>query len=886
MKYARKWWKSLVVLVALLAVIQGALSILARTGPVHRYLTEHLERSFGRSVEVGHFNILLLPAPRMDAERVTIVEDPSFGNEYFLRADRLSAGVSWTDFLRGHFGFGTLTFNRPSLILVRGADARSNLERWLPPAKGTGALQPFGARLAAGPASRLHRIIFEDGRINFKQLTDKLPFAFTGVSGSVEQLSSGLWNLKLEAEPWSSGSGLQSAGTISVWGDIAGTSSRLRPAELHVHWSDASVADVLRLVSGHDYGARGVFALDASVKSTDEGAPASGPGLWKVSARANAAQIHRWDLPERGDNPHLNLSLSGIWNSGTGQLRVEHLLAEAPKSRLTGDADFSMGVPSSRNVRIASANVQASDLLAWYRAFTPGVDDGLSIQEFLAGSATLRGWPLTIEDAEVSSDGGVLQVPGLDGQLQLAAFSSSSDQTQFSLGPLHVSHVSAKGKQPSFLASLSASAEASGGSADQIAFYLGFTHDFQKHRGSLSIGGDAENVQEILKLAAAFGRPLNQGWDLKGAASASLRWDWANNPLQGRWNGTADFSKAELQVAGLNSPLQVNHSRVEWKDGIRTADLSDIEGLGTTWSGTVRQLQAADREESPVWNVRLHGKHLDASDLDRWIGPRARPNWLQRLLPALLGGGKPSFSPSALLGRINAEGEITLDEFVMERLRLSQVRAKATLRDLRLEITGADAKWDGGKVHASALATFLPRPVYEVTADAERLNIDELTADSAMAGQFGGFASAHWRLTARGVGRDELLDTLAGSGDVQLHNAEFRGWDVGAMLAEGEAQSGLSKWPDGEGRFAIADRKIVVPELRLDRNRSTDLVRGTVTFAQQVNLVLQIDEGRLHMASAAGRKLTKLKISGPMKALQFSIEQGANSRPVVRTVSK
>jgi uncharacterized protein involved in outer membrane biogenesis len=135
MNQLRKWWRTALVLVALVVASQIGASVLARTHRVHQYLVEHLERSFGRPVEVRHFNVLLLPSPRLDADQVTIGEDASFGNEYFLRAEHLSAGLRWTGLLLGHFEFGTLSLSRPSLILVRNREGRWNLEGWLPPAK-------------------------------------------------------------------------------------------------------------------------------------------------------------------------------------------------------------------------------------------------------------------------------------------------------------------------------------------------------------------------------------------------------------------------------------------------------------------------------------------------------------------------------------------------------------------------------------------------------------------------------------------------------------------------------------------------------------------------------------------------------------------------------
>src|SRR5205823_4462233 len=107
----------------------------------------------------------------------------------------------------------------------------------------------------------------------------QLPFAFTAVSGNVEQISPGRWQLQLEAQPWRSGVSLQSVGSIKVLGDVAGTSTRLQPAEITLHWSEASMADVFRLFRGQDYGLRGAFALDAAAKSGTGGE--DGPADWK-----------------------------------------------------------------------------------------------------------------------------------------------------------------------------------------------------------------------------------------------------------------------------------------------------------------------------------------------------------------------------------------------------------------------------------------------------------------------------------------------------------------------------------------------------------------------------------------------------------------------------
>jgi len=332
----RKWWKRALALVASLVALQVAVSLLARTHRVHGYLVAHLERAFGRPVEVESFDVRILPILRLDANGVTVGEDQAFGYEYFLRAEHLSAGLRWIGLLRGHFEFGTMSLSKPSLVLVRNAEGRWNLERWLPPAK----LSPgqmargYGPPSPVAPVNRLQRIEIEDGRINFKVEDDKQPFAFTNVSGSVEQVSAGRWRLQLEAQPWRSGVSLQSAGMLRVRGDLAGTSTRLQPAEINLQWSQASLADVFRLFRGQDYGVRGLFALDATAKSGN--AKDDQPGDWTFSVQGRATQIHRWDLTERQDNPRVNLSLKGRWNIGFGNLVAEQIVVEGPSSNLRG----------------------------------------------------------------------------------------------------------------------------------------------------------------------------------------------------------------------------------------------------------------------------------------------------------------------------------------------------------------------------------------------------------------------------------------------------------------------------------------------------------------------------------------------------------------------
>jgi hypothetical protein len=886
MHRVRKWWRLALSIVALLIAAQIGASFLARARVIHTYLITHLERAFGRTVEVRHFNIILLPRPVLEAEQVSVGEDPAFGNEYFLRSERLTAGLRWSGLLRGHFEFGTLSLSRPSLVLVHNDAGAWNLERWLPPAKSTlGAGSRFyGPRAQETPANRLQKIEIEDGRINFKSGDEKLPFAFLGVSGSVEQVSPGRWRLQLEAQPWRSGVTLQSTGTLMVRGDVAGTSARLQPAQIQVHWGKVSLADLLRLSRGQDYGVRGIFALDGTAKSGDPGhalGDHTPPGEWTFSLQTRVAQIHRWDMSERSDNPAANVSLEGRWNTGMRSVSAEHLIVETAKSNLRGSARFVPNAMPGWEVRLDSAGIQAADLLAWYRAFDPNVTNAITAEQYFTGAAVLRGWPLEIDEAAFSSTGGEVRVPGLSVPLRIGAIQGGRQRASLNVAPVRISYAAPERGESQPLSS-SAVAKRRNVPDSKSVVNIGFTHDFSTRAGSLSIDARTENAEDMLRVMSALGRPMNRGWELTGPASAALnyQWDdgqWDDAAATKGWTGHIEVNRGRLEVAGLNQPLQLNKGRLDWKDGLRSVSLADVEGFGARWSGQVAEAAVADADGGAKWNFQLHANHLDAADLDRWMGPRARPGWLQRLLPTLLGSAANP-GASALLRRLNAEGELSVDEFTLEEIKLSQVRASGALHDLHLELRQTEARCAGGTLRAKLRAVFYPKPSYDVTAELEGVDLRRVPTPDNLTERFAGFASGIMHLTTQGVGRDELLQRLAGKGDLKLRDVEFRGWDVNASMADGTPREGASRWASGEGTFLVRDRGIIFPGLRLGGFPEMTLLKGTMSFAQVSDLTLQtlIEE---QPGASFPEQGYVLKISGSLDVPKVSIERLAARRP-------
>jgi len=857
--------------IAALVAVQAGVSLLVRTHRMRAYLTARLEAAFGRPVEVGRFSFSIFPFPELALEGVTIGEEPAFGHEYFLRTERMTASLRWTGLLRGHFEFGTMSLTRPSLILVRNAQGRWNLEGWLPPARGKPAGEEGASKAAVAtvpaPAQATHllqKLEFDDGRINFKFGDEKKPFAFTEVSGNVEQVSAGRWRLSLEATPWRSGVPLQSTGTLRVDGDVAGTTARLQPAQIRLHWDKVSIADMFRLMTGNDSGVRGDFALDGHASIGVASPDTDGrPGEWHFLMMARAKQIHRWDLTERSDNPSFNFNVQGYWNVVSGAVRAQEVRVELPHSNLNGAAEVLTISPGGWHAQFRSMAIQVEDLLAWYRAFTPGVADEVAVHDFLTGNLSASGWPLRWEQGVLEGKAGTLAIPAL-AVSRIEPFHASVRDGKFKLEDLQVRLAAETLADEKNNAKTRAPAPVS---EDFLGAAL--NHDSVFHQGKLRLNAHFADASRIFLMASAFGHVLNRGWEYSGGLAGSAAWAWGNNPKEPHRAGLLELSKARLQVAGLNEPLKIEQTRVEWKEHQRGATIGKIEAFGANWSGSISQADASDQRQ---WRFQLHADRLDAADLDRWFGPRARPNWLQRLMPSLLGGNDNANTvhASELLRRLSAEGELTADTISFEKVKFAQARATLALQNLELQARDVEAQWAGGNIRGEMRAQFSPVPRYELDTGFERVSPAQLPWATKWAERWSGSASGRVHLTTGGIGREELLKQLAGEGTLKLNKVELRGWDVEASAQAGNLRAGTSRWIAGEGQFEIGERRIRFADVELLGLGATTRLSGNIGFDMTGDLTFS------PMWTKHGSKVApaarELRLTGPLEAPTLVVE--------------
>ncbi|MGA8102711.1 MAG: AsmA family protein [Candidatus Acidiferrales bacterium] len=846
-----RWLGWLLVFLVLIGCLDSALSFIFEHTRMRDVVTSRLEAAFGRPVQAADYSFSLWEGPVLEADSVTVGEDPRFGYEYFLRADSLQARFRWLPLLRGRIELGTLSFTRPSLNLVRASNGDWNIEAWLPrPASGQiGTAPALPTAPGAWARSRLRRIEVQAGRINFKRGVEKLPYAFNSVEGSLEQESSGSWRVDLEAAPWRAATILQQAGTLRVQGHLGGTSSRLRPADLELSWRNGSLSDLLRLIRGYDYGIRATFML--SMRAHSDAEP------WELQGRSEIRGIHRWDLPSRQDNPLLNVEASGRWLPQESRLELADVLLEAPQSKVTAKGVLDWNGRSPRypitpetELSVSTQWIAARDLLGWLRAFRAGVADDAAVTGGVEATADLSGWPPKIDRGLVQSDGIAWTSAQTLVNAHLPRVTADITRDRVRLAPAQIllnsgaSSVRIGGTiEPVVVAPASSAA----GAAKSPTVAADPPYRFQV---SAQFAGQFADAREGTDLAGTLGWALPAGWGLTGPAHFDLRWQSnlagtaaaAGLPAPAGFAATArgfiETTGITLRAPFLSEPVGPIRARMEYTAQGRHILLTSAQAFGTRWTGSFDRSNSASD-----WQYALRGDHLTAANLDRALNPQHRAGLLQRVFPFLGSSAGAEVVPSALRGK----GILEIEQFNLGSVVLRRLTANSSIDGRRLELSAAQADFYGGTVHGSLRAQLVALPSYEVESNFTQVNLASLSgANPALAHQFEGLASGNVLIRAHGTGRSALLDSLECRGQAEVEQAELHGVDLAESLRQGEAQPGATAMPQLDAAFTCQAQKVQFSRLRFSLGGPEHYsARGSVDFQRSADLqirVLSLDE--------------------------------------------
>lgn len=796
---SRRRLRIFLIVVATLFLVDYGLSILLESGWLHRSLTLHLEAAFGRPVDVSHYSFSLLEGPRLEADYITVGENPRFGHEYFLRADQVAISPRWSALLRGKFELGALSITRPSLNLVRLPDGEWNLESWLPrPTPGL-PLAPVSYRASVRPA----RVEVSSGRIDFKEGDNKLPFAFVDVEGAVEQTSFGSWRLDLRAQPFRAGVDLQQAGELNLDGIMGGTSSRLRPASLQLNWDAASLSDVLRLFRGYDYGMRGLFSLQ--LKAQTRGYD------WNFSSAAQFRRLHRWDLPPRQDDPAANLDVQATWYPADARLELSNAVVEMPRSSIhaIGKMTFAPApTPEQASIKdehlkITSRSLVLSDALSWYRAFHRNVADQLEVRGSASLNLNLVGWPPRVENGQIGSagaeaDGGSTPVQMRMGKASLAILPNSVtwQPTIFSIG--------------------------AGNGAFRLQASLSRRPEW---RSTWKLGGRTPEVRSLFDAAEALGFNLPPGWLLNGPIDCDLQWTGKIWPAPGSRSGTVTLNGLKIQAPFLNRDITHLKASIVLSPDADRAQLASANAFGADWRGFLQ------RSAGGEWMFTLSANELSAAEMDRWLNPQRREDLLDRLLPFLAAQPQPRPMPLWLHGR----GTISVGQFALSSFQFHQLAAEASVNGRHLKLTNAQAGFYGGTLSGSMALDLSQQPSYNLIAQFRDVNLGMLAAHTfSLSNLFAGAASGNLRLVAKGLGRDALLRSLTCQGSAQVLGASYTAMDLMDSVLASARRLGITNFPRATADFSCAHGRVSFSRLQLQSPRGDFLASGYVGFDRSI----------------------------------------------------
>jgi hypothetical protein len=844
------WPRRIVLFLIFLWLADFGVSLLIRHTRLQRRLTARLESVFGRSVEVGRYDFSLWGGPTLEAQSVTFGEDPRFGHEYFLRADSLRVRLRWQSFFRGHMELGAISLESPRLNLVRNAEGDWNVAEWLP--KSAAAAAPSSS---TAPTVRFGRIDVTSGRINFKRGDEKLPFALTDVNGYIEPDRSGRWTLNLEAVPARAAVLLQQAGTIRVSGHVGGTSSRLRPAVLDLAWDAASLSDLLHLAHGYDFGVRGDLGLVVHAETEGDN--------WALQGRAELRRLHRWDFAARPDNPAVNVNATMILYPLASGLDITEATIEAPHSWARADAHFawpaaeeSHFTPTSpaavapAQFEITQSQVDLSDVLAWIRAFRSNVAADVSLRGSASVHAGFSAWPLRL----TSAAGAVANVNLSGPALRIAAHLSQAqfryDHEMFTLLPATVSYGATDG-------AFHVEASAIPGQREFPIYHL---------------SGNLAQVRDLVATAGALGWNISRGWDLGGPVRCDLRWQGARFPWQTQPVGTIEWggepAGASLLTPFLNQPVKQIRARAELKPGLRHIALSSADAFGARWTGTFdrRDNGRDDRHDDvAAWQFALSTNALSVADVDRWLNPRWRQSFLDRMLPFL-----NSSSPSnAVPENLRAEGRINIEELALDPVALHHLQGDVKMGGRHIEVSRAAAQFFAGALEGSLDAQLTATPAYRLNLDYSHVDLAALTAAfPTLADLFAGSASGEFALDAGGATRADLISSLECRGNARITDARLLKVSLLESTREAEPRPGESFFPAASAVFSCGDGKIIFQRVRFTGAAQDVAASGSVDFSRNLNLQLRVipAAGASNPPRPAANAAQLFNLTGPIRS--------------------
>jgi hypothetical protein len=840
-------------------------------------ITHLIAQSLGRPVRLSSVEVRLLPWPGFVLTDLSVAEDPAYGAEPVLHANKVTASLRLLALWRGKLEIDKISVDEASLNLVRAGPGRWNLDPIFRTAAaqtgvstgGSGASANGSGDAGARHAQRLPSLEATDSRINFKNGAEKLPFSLLNADISLWQASPGEWRIRLRGQPARTDVSLnqEETGVVRMEASVR-TAPALRqmPVHLDLNWREARLGQLARLIAGSDPGWRGDLTGDLHIDGTADAA--------QIAMRLRAAGLHRAEFAPTA--PFDFDANCGFLYHYTRRM-LENLACDSPlgdgRMRLTGER-LGLDTPPQFTVELDRIPVAAG--LVALRALRNGLDPSLEAGGTVSGKIVYASGsgnaeqPVKPAKSRHGVKAGAEPTGPLTGSLTVADFALTGG------GLSHPVQASKITLEPS--AAPRASATALTGTVDLPAggdTPLVFNLRLSLAGYRVGVRGQAA-IARARELAHAAGIPQSQalsalaGDPIAVDLIAAGPWMPEETPLAGNMGTTsasevaqklpapvpttapalsaataipstdsltgtvtlrnanwkADFLASHVQIA--EATLHLDGASLRWEPV--AFSYGPVEGTASLNVPLDCPAELAEPQPCPV-EFQMQFGDLDAGLLESaLLGAQEKTTMLSDLLNRL----HPSASPPwpAL------EGTVKADSLVLGPVTLHGASAALRVLPSGVEIANVDAGLFGGSIHAAGSllkpVSDQDKPAYTFEGDFQKLDVTSI----------GALLGLRWAgAPLNGNGKIELTGytgkDMAASARGALH-FECRRGTIGSQLSESPRASEASKAervPAVLGRFNAwtADAAIANGALTLDQNQVSvgarkQSVQATVTF--------------------------------------------------------
>jgi AsmA protein len=367
-------------IVLILAVVLLALALtppLLNVNRLQRRIAASMSASLGRPVRLGRVSLHLLPLPGFTLQDLVVSEDPAFGDEPVITANKVEITLRISSLWRRQVELSSIRFvvddqgSGPSLNLVRNAQGRWNLQSLLMHAASATAPQPGAPSMRAAlpahgwggttsdPTPPFPYIEAIGARVNVKLGFEKKPFSLTDADFALWLPTPAEWRVRLEAHPARTDENIGDPGVLKLEGGLQRAASMADvPVQLTASWEGAPLGEASRLLSGEDAGWRGKLTVEAALTGR--------LGAARLTTSAHIEELRRADfVPPR--------SLELLFDCAA-TLDVTTAIATAPACKLTSPGDKTLQVSAVAD-SVDLSRLARPETLIGLRVGSPGLPE-------------------------------------------------------------------------------------------------------------------------------------------------------------------------------------------------------------------------------------------------------------------------------------------------------------------------------------------------------------------------------------------------------------------------------------------------------------------------------------------------------------------------------